>query len=123
VSHFDQPRERRRFHRILFDAPASILLGGRLFETRLIDISLKGALLHIPSDWSAQALGPAAFEIRLDAGDTLIRMEGQVAHQEDDRLGLRCDRIDMDSVTHLRRLVELNLGDDELLERELEALG
>lgn len=28
----------------------------------------------------------------------------------------------LDSVSHLRRLVELNLGDDMLLERELEAM-
>ncbi|NQD96622.1 PilZ domain-containing protein, partial [Pseudomonas sp. CrR25] len=28
-----------------------------------------------------------------------------------------------DSISHLRRLVELNLGDEALLERELTALG
>jgi len=30
--------------------------------------------------------------------------------------------IDVDSMTHLRRLIELNLGDPTLLERELKAL-
>ena len=31
--------------------------------------------------------------------------------------------IDLDSITHLRRLVELNLGDEKLLERELSHLA
>jgi hypothetical protein len=35
---------------------------------------------------------------------------------------LHCDNIDVDSVTHLRRLVALNSGDPKLLDRELAAL-
>ncbi len=42
---------------------------------------------------------------------------------ENGELGLRCEDIDVDSITCLRRLVELNLGEPELLERELSALG
>jgi hypothetical protein len=37
-------------------------------------------------------------------------------------VGLRCDRLDVDSMSHLRRLVELNLGDPALLERDLQSL-
>jgi hypothetical protein len=33
-----------------------------------------------------------------------------------------CKEIDLDSISHLRRLIELNLGDQEELERELGAL-
>jgi len=36
---------------------------------------------------------------------------------------LRCLSIDLDSITHLRRLLELNLGDPQLVERELLQLG
>jgi hypothetical protein len=35
---------------------------------------------------------------------------------------LRCDSIDLDSITHLRRLVELNAGDPRELDRELAIL-
>ena len=45
-----------------------------------------------------------------------------VAHREGRRAGLACQSIDVDSVTHLRRLVELNAGDPDLLQRELSAL-
>jgi len=38
-------------------------------------------------------------------------------------LGLSCREIDLDSITHLRRLVALNLGDEALLDRELGLLA
>ena len=50
-------------------------------------------------------------------------MDVWVAHEENKELGLKCKDIDVDSITHLRRLIELNLGDPDLLERELSALG
>jgi hypothetical protein len=36
---------------------------------------------------------------------------------------LQCNAIDIDSVTHLRRLVELNLGNSEQLNKELSQLS
>ena len=46
----------------------------------------------------------------------------QVAQAQELQLGLVCRSIDLDSVTHLRRLLELQLGDPTLLERDLAAL-
>jgi hypothetical protein len=37
--------------------------------------------------------------------------------------GLQWRNIDVDSLTHLRRLLELNLNDPSLLDRELADLG
>ena len=88
----------------------------------LLDVSLRGALVEVPASCAARAGQPATLTIRLDAGDATIRMEGLVAHREGGQVGLRCVEIDIDSIAHLRRLVELNLGDEELLERELSAL-
>lgn len=113
--------EKRHFQRILFDAPVTLDLGAATYSSRLIDLSLRGALIQRPLDWPAQATGGAQLRIRL-GDDTQIQMEAQLAHGEGDRLGFQCRHIDMDSITHLRRLVELNLGDDALLRRELEEL-
>ena len=60
-------------------------------------------------------------EIPLAEG-TAIRMDGVVAHIADQRVGLHCQNIDVDSITHLRRLIQLNLGDAELCDRELSAM-
>ena len=50
-------------------------------------------------------------------------MEATVVHHQGQDYGLACREIDLDSVTHLRRLVALNLGDAALLERELTLLA
>ena len=60
--------------------------------------------------------------IRLDGAEAVICLEGEVVHRAAARLGMRCTSIDLESVGHLRRMVELNLGDEELLHRELAAL-
>lgn len=49
-------------------------------------------------------------------------MTVSLAHEKGRQLGFYCEEIDLDSITHLRRLIELNLGSSELLERELSAL-
>ncbi|MCX8018285.1 MAG: PilZ domain-containing protein, partial [Rhodocyclaceae bacterium] len=62
-------------------------------------------------------------QLRLPLGpEATISMSATIAHLAGRHVGLHCDSIDLDSVTHLRRLVELNAGDASLLERELAAL-
>ena len=90
---------------------------------KLIDISLKGVLVKAPHGWLPQTGESAALTLSLDGAGAEIKLLAQLAHRESNQLGFLCDEIDMDSITHLRRLVELNLGDSSLLERELEALG
>lgn len=112
-------QERRRFTRIQFAGVARI---DGAVNAQLIDISLKGVLLARPEHWSGAINQSIDIEILLDAG-AVIRMQGRVAHLEDTRIGVLCQHIDMDSITHLRRLIELNAGDPELLQRELAQLG
>jgi hypothetical protein len=50
-------------------------------------------------------------------------MKVRCRHAERGQIGFECEHIDIDSISNLRRLVELNLGDAELLERQLGALG
>ena len=61
--------------------------------------------------------------VQLDDASTEIRMSITVAHHEKNHYGLSCREIDLDSVTHLRRLVTLNAGDDALLTREIALLS
>jgi hypothetical protein len=49
-------------------------------------------------------------------------MRGKISHVEADHLGIESTGIDIESITHLRRLMELNLGDSSILDRELAAL-
>lgn len=67
----DQHDERRRFHRIAFDADSEILQGERRWEVLLHDVSLHGILVGQPQDWNGDPQRP--FEARLYLGlDVLI---------------------------------------------------
>lgn len=116
------PEEQRRFTRIAFDAAAMLACGDRTWNSELIDLSLKGALIRKPADWRGSDGDRCRLMLML-GDDTCIYMDVIVARIEKQHIGLACHDIDLDSITHLRRLVELNLGDAALLERELMALG
>jgi ribosome maturation factor RimP len=120
----ESSENRRQFQRVLFDADTRIKGDSVEVSARLIDISLNGALLERPKHWSTTTGERVSISIKLDQDEEhSIQMQAQVAHTEEDRVGLHCEHIDMDSITNLRRLLELNLGDPTLLERELAALG
>ena len=50
-------------------------------------------------------------------------MELTATHVVGNKVGFKCEHIDIDSISELRRLVELNLGSSALLERDLLALS
>ncbi|MCP9339447.1 PilZ domain-containing protein [Stutzerimonas xanthomarina] len=114
--------DRRRFQRFEFDAETELMQGQRRWPVQLHDLSLRGLLVHRPADWDADPAQPFEARIRL-ADDAEVRMEVEMTHGEGELVGMVCRHIDVDSISHLRRLVELNLGDEALLERELAALG
>lgn len=114
--------ERRRFSRIAFDASVELSDGARTWTGTLRDISLRGLLVEEPADWSAAPGSTLQARVLLDPA-TSLEMQVELRHSRDGLLGFACQHIDIDSIGHLRRLVELNLGDPSLLERELAALG
>lgn len=111
--------EKRQFSRITFDAPIILQKENQQWKSKLLDISLKGALVLRPDNWDKNNEGDFKLSIKLDNSDIEIDMDVKLAHTENDHLGFHCEHIDLDSVTALRRLVELNLGNEELLEREI----
>ena len=52
-----------------------------------------------------------------------VKMHVAIVYQKAEETGLRCNAIDIDSITQIRRLVELNLGDETQLNRELSQLS
>ncbi|WP_312246711.1 PilZ domain-containing protein [Stutzerimonas nitrititolerans] len=118
----DIPSERRRFQRIEFDAATELVQGQRHWTVELYDLSLKGLLVRRPEQWDADATQPFEARVRL-AVDAEVRMQVAMTHEAGELIGFVCQHIDLESASHLRRLVELNLGDEQLLDRELAALG
>ena len=113
--------ERRRFQRVEFNVRVELGQSGLYWHATLLDISLKGMLLlgHLPEEFDA--LAPIQAKVIL-SDHTTIAMNTAIAHQSADAIGLACLSIDLDSIRHLRRLIELNLGDASAAERELTEL-
>jgi hypothetical protein len=113
--------ERRRFKRIAFDAKTELSQGPNRWPVRLLDLSLKGLLIQRPTPWLGDPNQPFAVDIHLSE-DVDVRMDVQLTHEDNQQLGFVCLHIGLESISHLRRLIELNLGDMDELEREIKAL-
>lgn len=117
----DHATNRRHFWRAAFHSSARLIDKSGTSPAELIDISLKGALVEVPPQWQGEAGESCQLKLSL-ADDAFIAMRAIVTHIDGRYVGLRCESIDLDSITHLRRLVELNSGDPALLDRELHML-
>lgn len=114
---------RRQFTRILFSIKAELMVEDKVYPVSIHDISLNGALVTaLVSDQPLKGkFGTLTFS--LSDNESKVIMHIAVVHEKDDETGLQCNAIDIDSVTHLRRLVELNLGDCAQLDKELSQLS
>ncbi|QYJ81479.1 MULTISPECIES: PilZ domain-containing protein [Shewanella] len=110
--------ERRQFSRIFFDVDATLTQEDKVWSTKLHDLSLNGALVELPQEFAPNP-APILLSFTLEGSDVEVTMETQVIHRQDGQLGLECLHIDIDSISHLRRMLELNTGDASLLDREL----
>jgi hypothetical protein len=116
------PMNKRNFHRVAHDAKASLSDGKHIVSGKVIDLSLKGCLVELDTD-ELLSVGDLPYLIRIHLSETIeIVMEATLAHSKGTRVGFVIRHIDLDSVCALRRLVELNLGEAELLDRDIKAL-
>jgi len=112
----------RRFSRITYHRPAVLDLKSARAECEVLDVSLKGALVEVGATVQPKVGDTCALLIRLDPGGAQVRMDGEVVHVHGQKVGVKCDELDLESISHLRRLVELNVADDAVLQEELSAL-
>ncbi len=118
----DSSNDKRRFSRVDFNTSTTISSGNHHWQSHLVDISLKGALINLPDGWGGSIGDEYKVAVILKEDEVAINMTASVAHIQDSNIGFRCEHIDSNSITHLRRLMELNLGDAELVNRELSML-
>lgn len=116
--------ERRQFWRAAFQASAQVVLRDGARDADLMNISMDGALLELTSTFMPAPGEPCELRLELDPDGETIVMQASVSRVgPDGRIGLRRASIDCDSLTLLRRLLELNGGDAARTEHELLALS
>lgn len=114
--------DNRHFNRILFTAEATLSCEEKTWNCEITDLSLKGCLLSFELPWEADM--EKLYTLTLQLSEQVhIKMELTATHVVGNKVGFKCEHIDIDSISELRRLVELNLGSSALLERDLLALS
>ncbi|BAJ03229.1 PilZ domain-containing protein [Shewanella violacea] len=111
--------EKRKFSRIPFAADAQLTQADKVWTTHILDLSLNGALVEEPDSFAVDN-APIILSFTLQGSEIVMKMETSLIHHKSGHLGLRCEHIDVDSISHLRRMIELNIGDSSMLNRELE---
>ena len=109
----------RKFTRAKFNKKGMIIARGNEFEVDVQNISLKGALVSKEEQGLAEKDEIVEFKLPLAGHDIEITAKAEVAHIEDNFIGLKFVLIDADSLTHLRRVLEFNIANFEQIESEL----
>lgn len=115
------PDERRKFFRIVLDWPVEVLTEEARTPAVLIDLSFKGMLLH--SETLQVGSGDKLeVEVRNPESEQPMEFKGHVVRAANGNCAISFDAVDIDTMSELRRTIELNMGNDELLQRDLEQL-
>jgi hypothetical protein len=99
-----------------------IEINGTSCEATLVDISLHGALVTLPYELHPETGLPCRLTIHLNESDMKLPFTGEVIHSHDNLTGIKFTSINIDSMIHLRRLLELNSADPDQVRSELNSL-
>ncbi|MCP3674477.1 MAG: PilZ domain-containing protein [Gammaproteobacteria bacterium] len=114
--------ERLHYQRIPFLADIIVSQNEQLWNAELEDISLKGLLIKPPEE--AKPILNEIYDIILVLSkDATIKMQAEICHFDESNWGMQWENIDIECFSHLRRLLELNTQDPDIVHRELSELG
>jgi len=112
----------RRHSRFPLEGQVRIYSGSAMWQAQLVDLAIRGALVSRPLGFDGLIGSRYRLDVRLEGGP-MIAMAVSLARLDAAVAGFNCERIDLDSFLRLKRTIELNLGNAELLNRELSSLG
>jgi len=111
--------ERRNYQRVHFTCNAEINCNDKKYHGELFDISLQGAKV-LGKDTIPFAEGNRCkLSLRLPDSEITMQFEADIIHLQEKIFGFKFVGEDLETATHLRRLLELNIGSSEALEREV----
>ncbi|WP_038173948.1 MULTISPECIES: PilZ domain-containing protein [Vibrio] len=115
--------ERRRFSRIVYQAKAVLTQDSTEVNALICDLSLHGVLATSEQFGLLDTDKQVNVTFSLPDSDITLQLVANVVGLHNNVIRLSIDHIDIESIGHLKRLVELNVGDDDLLHRDIEHLS
>ncbi len=112
----------RRFSRVSFAEKSIVQFGDCSFEVDLLDISLKGALVRFGNAVDCRQGDRWRLSFQLGDSDIVMQFTTEVAHARDNLVGVKFIETDLDTMIHLRNLMEARTMDPEQVRSELDYL-
>lgn len=109
----------RRFRRIPFEATVTIRTDRSTVSGELLDVALKGALVGTEEPVDLPLDSMCDLSITIPDSPIKLDFKAKLIHQEEDHYGFLFVSEDLETLTHLRKLIELNTGDVEATRSEL----
>ena len=115
--------ERRRFSRIIYQVPALIEQENLAMQATIQDLSLHGLLLKVEDAKPLDSLLPVEVGFSFIQSEQMMQLSAGIVSIAGNEIRLKISNIDIESISQLKRFIELNVGNNELLNRELEHLS
>jgi len=110
--------KQRNAHRIPFETVAMVIHADHSHACDLSNLSLQGALLTTPKPLPLEIGDRCGLSVFLPSSELTLEFAVELMRSEGNAYGFNFIEADDVTLAHLRRLLELNLGDAELAEQE-----
>lgn len=109
----------RQFRRIPFEAQVTLNIDQDVWSGELLDVALKGAMVgtDIPLPFTVGT--KCTLCATLPGTSIALEFLAELIHSEGRRYGFKFISEGLETLTHLRKLIELNTGDAEATRSEL----
>jgi hypothetical protein len=111
----------RHFRRIPFEAEVTLKGEKDICTGQLLDVALKGAMVGTEAPLPFGLGAKCSLCIALPGTPISLDFEAELVHKEELCYGFKFLSENLETLTHLRKLIELNTGDAETTRSELTA--
>lgn len=116
----EHSEEVRKFSRVTFHITATARVGDQQFVGAVENLSLRG--LFMLTDKKLAVDEEVEIIIALnDQPENGLSIDGRVVRLTNDGIAFVFDKIEFDTYIHLKRLIELNIGDADKMDEEMES--
>jgi len=111
----------RHFRRIPFEAEVTLKAEQGICTGQLLDVALKGAMIGTETPIPFKPGDKCSLCIALPGTPISLDFQAELVHSEGLSYGFKFISENLETLTHLRKLIELNTGDAEATRSELTA--
>ncbi len=105
--------EKRELVRVPFQIDATISDENRTVQGKIENISLKGMFILTDGQFKLNDMVQITIHLAGESSDLEIDVTGIIVRKNEKGIGVRFEKVDLDSFIHLRNIVAYNSGDED----------